>query len=426
MAKVTLEDISSGHAATTLINANNTKVEVAMENTLSRDGTSPNQMGANLDMNGYRILNQSNPISVSGFNWEGGWATATSYSIGDVIENGGSAYICIVAHTSGTFATDLAAVKWQLVAQASLPSQTGNSGSFLTTDGSTASWQLIPAFVQTILDDTSAEEVRATLGVRSSAQSSQIFPISASVASNALTITLNPCVIDFRSSTPGSGTINTRTVSSAISTTISAGSTGGTSSGVLSRIYVIAMDVAGTVELAWIYATGEDSLDETGLFTTLAEGGAGGADTPSFAYSTTARSSVPYRVVGFIESTQATAGQWATAPSLVQGAGGHATKDLFGIGNNQTWWNMTASRAVNTTYTNTTGRPIQVVVAMHSTATSTATLIINNALTIIGNGGTAGTYLSVGAIIPHGTTYKATTDGGTPSLASANSWQELR
>lgn len=40
------------------------------------------------------------------------WVTATAYVAGDVRENGGTNYICLEAHTSGTFATDLAAGKW--------------------------------------------------------------------------------------------------------------------------------------------------------------------------------------------------------------------------------------------------------------------------------------------------------------------------
>lgn len=40
------------------------------------------------------------------------WLTATAYVVGDFVNNGGTIYYCIVAHTSGTFATDLAASKW--------------------------------------------------------------------------------------------------------------------------------------------------------------------------------------------------------------------------------------------------------------------------------------------------------------------------
>ena len=50
---------------------------------------------------------------------------------------------------------------------------------------------------------------------------SNIQPITASVATNALTITLNPTSLDFRSATLGSGTVNTRQISTAISLVIS-------------------------------------------------------------------------------------------------------------------------------------------------------------------------------------------------------------
>ena len=45
------------------------------------------------------------------------WATATAYVVGDVrtVASSGECYRCLVAHTSGTFATDLAASKWVLM-----------------------------------------------------------------------------------------------------------------------------------------------------------------------------------------------------------------------------------------------------------------------------------------------------------------------
>ena len=140
MAKLTLTDITAGQGASTTINANNTLAEAALENTVSLDGTAPNAMSANFDMNGFNILNQGNPITITGFDFKGSWLTATAYIIGDVIENGGTGYVAVEAHTSGTFATDLTAVKWQLLADADLPTQVGQSGKFLTTNGTTASW----------------------------------------------------------------------------------------------------------------------------------------------------------------------------------------------------------------------------------------------------------------------------------------------
>ena len=46
------------------------------------------------------------------FTVRGGWITATAYAKGDIVIQGGVVYLCMVAHTSGTFATDLAAAKW--------------------------------------------------------------------------------------------------------------------------------------------------------------------------------------------------------------------------------------------------------------------------------------------------------------------------
>ena len=42
----------------------------------------------------------------------GAWATTTVYAVNDVVTQSGSTYICVAAHTSGTFVTDLAAIKW--------------------------------------------------------------------------------------------------------------------------------------------------------------------------------------------------------------------------------------------------------------------------------------------------------------------------
>ena len=51
MAKLTLNTIAAGYSSTTALNANSAATEAAMEKTLSRDGTSPNTMTADLDMN---------------------------------------------------------------------------------------------------------------------------------------------------------------------------------------------------------------------------------------------------------------------------------------------------------------------------------------------------------------------------------------
>lgn len=61
MAKLVLGDITNitgnESSATATINANNQAIEDAIEQTLSRDGTSPNEMNSDFDMNGYDVLN---------------------------------------------------------------------------------------------------------------------------------------------------------------------------------------------------------------------------------------------------------------------------------------------------------------------------------------------------------------------------------
>jgi hypothetical protein len=41
------------------------------------------------------------------------WATNTAYVVGDYVLQSNTIYYCLIAHTSGTFATDLAASKWE-------------------------------------------------------------------------------------------------------------------------------------------------------------------------------------------------------------------------------------------------------------------------------------------------------------------------
>jgi hypothetical protein len=160
---------------------------------------------------------------------------------------------------------------------------------------------------------------------------SRVQPITASVSSNALTVTVNPTTLDFRSSTLSSGTVNTRTLSNAVSVVVSSGSTLGTTSAVAARLAVLLIDNAGTLEAAVVNIVNGLLLDESNLISTTAEGGAGAADTAGVIYSTTARSNVSYRVVGYLDITEATAGTWASAATRIQGAGGLAT-NLIGIG----------------------------------------------------------------------------------------------
>ncbi len=250
----------------------------------------------------------------------------------------------------------------------------------------------------------------------------QIQPISASVAASALTISASALSLDFRSTSLTSGTVTTVSGTPA-NLVISSGSTLGTVSATQSRIVVIALNNAGTIELAAVNISGGNQLDETNLITTTAEGGAGAADSASTIYSTTARTSVAYRVIGYIESTQATAGTWATAPSTIQGSGGEALTAMSSFGYGQIWTSVTGSRAYGTTYTNSTGKPIAV-----STYGNTATSGGNLQATVGGVVLTYAQHETVGNsavttffIVPSGVTYSVASNNVTLSA-----WVELR
>ena len=300
-----------------------------------------------------------------------------------------------------------------------------NTGAFTTLTATTGNITTVNATtVNATTSTTSGVTTTGTLtfsGGGSMTRPSQagIQSITATVASNALTVTLNPTTLEFRSATLTSGTVVSRTISSAISVVVSSGSTLGTTSAVQSRIVVLALDNAGTVELAVVNIAGGNDLTETGLISTTAEGGAGAADSASVVYSTTARTNVAYRVVGYVESTQATAGTWATTPSTIQGCGGQALTAMSSLGYSQTWQAVTGSRAVNTTYYNTTGKPISVNILITNTGT-TGGIAVNGvtcsyALNVASNNNL------VTAIVPVGASYILT-----PAAMTFSTWSELR
>ena len=282
---------------------------------------------------------------------------------------------------------------------------------------------------------TTGQILTATSGTAATWQTnsgatSKIQPITASTATSALTVTLNPTILDFRSATLTSGTVNTVSIASAISVIVPSTIPLATVSAQQSRLVLVALYNAGTPVLGITNLAGGTNLDETTLVTTipiaqtstftgaiavttgtltLSATGTGtfalgqslaGTGVPSGTfvkalltgslgaaastystniitavastamtgtagigiYSTSAITSSPFRVVGYVESTQATAGTWATAPSTLQGYGGQALAAMSSLGYGQTWQDVTASRVSGTTYYNTTGRPITWVI----------------------------------------------------------------
>jgi len=114
----------------------------------------------------------------------------------------------------------------------------------------------------------------------------------------------------------------------------------------------------------------------------------------------------------------------SNAATALSNLGGLAIANQIG-GSNQSWIDETGSRSLGTTYTNSTGRPILVSVAI-STSSSTY-----NAYCYVGSvkvayiacSSSAFTFASCQFIVPSGATYEVVTNAGSGSLQQ---WSELR
>lgn len=280
-----------------------------------------------------------------------------------------------------------------------------------------------------ILRATAANTVEVLNYVRisslstSSAQQIQTIP-TPTLSGNAMTIPAPSAnfTLDFRNSALGNGSVTT--VSGApTSLTIPANATLGTINNVQSDIALLILNNSGTLEYAVTNLSGGTDLSETGVISTTAISAA--ATSSTVIYSTTVRTNVSYRLVGIYRSTQATAGQWATSMSLIQGTGGQAFAAMHSLGYGQTWQNVGGSRSLGTTYYNTTGRAIKV--RMYGTGSAVGaqyiTMTINGVGVVFCAGGNAGfaTNNSDEITIPIGASYVASA----PSV-TVNNWYELR
>ena len=166
MPKLTLNTINSRYASVSALNDNFDLIEAAIENTLSRDGSSPNTMQGDLDMNSNSILNLPDPTTagepatkgwveaqpntaaasaadaadsadlalaselaavaaaaqVVGWEYEGTWITSRAYAVNNIVTvptgtYEGWSFICLLAHTSGTFTTDYGLGRWGILAK---------------------------------------------------------------------------------------------------------------------------------------------------------------------------------------------------------------------------------------------------------------------------------------------------------------------
>lgn len=251
--------------------------------------------------------------------------------------------------------------------------------------------------------------------VENAALANQILPFSCIAQSNTLVATLKACFLAFRSTTLTTGIPTAVKNTGDLTLTVPAGATLGTVNNVQARIAFLALNYNGVMELAVVNLAGGNQLDEANLISTTAISGS--SNSANVIYSANARSNVAYRVVGFIDITEATAGTWATAPTLVQGGGGEALAALSSIGYGQTWQNVTGSRSGGTTYYNTTGKPI--VVAARSSNSGAYLAYVNSVQVAYGYANSYAHY-SISFVVPPGASYQCA------SPFTTDFWSELR
>jgi hypothetical protein len=159
--------------------------------------------------------------------------------------------------------------------------------------------------------------------------------LTASVAANALTINLvtasgatpssgSPVTACFRSATTTTGTPVFAAVSSALSITVPNAGTLGTTAAVPARIWVFLANNGGAPELVVATCSNTTTIfpckswDAVPTTTTSVSAGSPPAANAGVPYAVTGVTNDALTVVGYIETTEAVAGAWVTAPTAVR------------------------------------------------------------------------------------------------------------
>ena len=206
------------------------------------------------------------------------WNTDTEYFIDSVIKNGTALYSSKTDNNSGNILTD------------------------------TVNW-LYLGDISRILD---LENINANINVG----------VAASVGSNNLTVALKqkdgssdpssdkPVYIAVRNNSLNSGAWDQEKISTALSLEVPSGATLGSVDGVKARLYVYLIKDA-TNE----FAISKTLLDDSILHSSIAIDSS--ADSESSLYSTSVKTNKPIKLLGYLDSIQASAGTWVSTPSKI-------------------------------------------------------------------------------------------------------------
>jgi hypothetical protein len=95
-----------------------------------------------------------------------------------------------------------------------------------------------------------------------------------------------------------------------------------------------------------------------------------------------------------------------------------------GIGFSQTWQSVTGSRALSTTYYNTTGKPIMAFVRLTcGTSEVSGAFVLVNGVSVGAGSSAANGQSQVTFIVPPSQSYEVQANSGSPTLGT---WTELR
>ena len=108
--------------------------------------------------------------------------------------------------------------------------------------------------------------------------------------------------------------------------------------------------------------------------------------------------------------------------STIRGSDNFDSGYMLGVG--QTWQDVKASRALGTTYTNNTGKPIMVCICLLSAGTAFYGINVNGVRAIALQNNVAAYRSNASVLVPAGATYDCTIIGG--NTASIDTWSELR
>lgn len=115
--------------------------------------------------------------SAAGWTPKGAWLTATAYVVGNIVTNGTGTYVGVTAHTSGVFATDLAAGKWIKIF---------DSGGVTPADGSVTTAKILDGAVTSPKLNISSLDIsgslRAATGLAAGTETAGTYAIGAKLA----------------------------------------------------------------------------------------------------------------------------------------------------------------------------------------------------------------------------------------------------